>query len=195
MISLPLRNLWDVPVLQELPPTHTHTHTHKHTQAHASAKSSFSVTLVVSFLSLCFKIAVIFFLLENSLSENNYQLKSCFCDFPWTHCYWIGFDCCFILFLLLALSQLSPLAHLHVVGMLRFMFLTKSNRACPLLFNVFLCLFLSYGPFSCISSHKFSRQLSAFSLCSSGLISALLVLSTTYLVMKVSFSPDVILCG
>ena len=36
---------------------------------------------------------------------------------------------------------------------------------------------------------------SAFSLCSSGLISALLVLSTIYLFMKVSLSPDVILCG
>ena len=71
MISLPLRHLWDVPVLQELPPPPP-THTRKHTQAHVSAKSSFSVTLVVSFLSLCFKIAVIFFLLENSLSENNY---------------------------------------------------------------------------------------------------------------------------
>ena len=34
-----------------------------------------------------------------------------------------------------------------------------------------------------------------FSLSSSGLISALLVLSTIYLFMKVSFSPDVILCG
>ena len=31
------------------------------------------------------------------------------------------------------------------------------------------------GPFSCISFHKFSQQLSVFSLCSSGLISALLV--------------------
>ena len=39
------------------------------------------------------------------------------------------------------------------------------------------------------------RQLSSFSLSSSGLISVLLVLSTTYLFMKVSFSPDVILCG
>ena len=36
---------------------------------------------------------------------------------------------------------------------------------------------------------------SAFSLCCSGLISALLVLSTIYLVMKVSLSPDIILCG
>ena len=36
---------------------------------------------------------------------------------------------------------------------------------------------------------------SAFSLCSSDLISAVLVLSTRYLVMKVSFSPDIILCG
>ena len=55
--------------------------------------------------------------------------------------------------------------------------------------------FCLYGPFNCISFHKFSRQLSAFSLCSSGLFSALLVLSSIYLSMKVSFSPDVILCG
>ena len=32
--------------------------------------------------------------------------------------------------------------------------------------------FCLYGPFNCISFHKFSRQLSAFSLCSSSLISA-----------------------
>ena len=55
--------------------------------------------------------------------------------------------------------------------------------------------FCFYGPFNCISFHKFSRQVSAFSLCSSGLISALLVLSTIYLFMKISLSPDVILCG
>ena len=30
-------------------------------------------------------------------------------------------------------------------------------------FTLFLCLFLSYGPFTCISLHKSSRQLSAFS--------------------------------
>ena len=35
---------------------------------------------------------------------------------------------------------------------------------------VYFCL---YGPFNCISFHQFSRWLSAFSLCSSGLISAL----------------------
>ena len=46
-----------------------------------------------------------------------------------------------------------------------------------------------------MSFHKFSRHLSAFSLCSSGLISALLVLSTMYLFMKVFLSPDVILCA
>ena len=57
---------------------------------------------------------------------------------------------------------------------------------------VYFCL---YDPFKCISFHKSSRQLSTFSLCSSGLISALLVLSTTYLFMKVSFSPGMILCG
>ena len=46
-----------------------------------------------------------------------------------------------------------------------------------------------------ITFHEFSRQLSAFWLCSSGLISALLVLSTVYLFMKVSPSPDITLCG
>ena len=45
------------------------------------------------------------------------------------------------------------------------------------------------------SFHKFFRQLPAFTLCSFGLISALLVLSTICLFMKVSLSPDVILCG
>ena len=42
--------------------------------------------------------------------------------------------------------------------------MTKSNQACPLLYILFLCVFL-YGPFNCISFHKFSRQLSVFSLC------------------------------
>ena len=55
--------------------------------------------------------------------------------------------------------------------------------------------FCLYGPFNCISFHKLSRQLFAFSLGSSGLNSALLVLSTIYLFMKLSLSPDVILCG
>ena len=36
----------------------------------------------------------------------------------------------------------------------------------PTLFTLFLRLFLSYGPFICISFNKFSRQLSVFSLCS-----------------------------
>ena len=55
--------------------------------------------------------------------------------------------------------------------------------------------FCLYGPFNCISLHKFSRQLSAFLLCSSGFISALLVLSTIYLSMKVSLNADIIPCG
>ena len=57
---------------------------------------------------------------------------------------------------------------------------------------VYFCL---YGSFNCFSFHKFSQQLSAFSRCSSGLNSALLVLSATYLFMRVSLSPDIILCG
>ena len=55
--------------------------------------------------------------------------------------------------------------------------------------------FCLYGPFNCISFHIFSQQLSAFSLCFPGLISALSVLSTIYLSTNVSLSPDIILCG
>ena len=58
------------------------------------------------------------------------------------------------------------------------------------------CIYFSlYGPFNCISFHEFFQQLSVFSLCSSGLISALLVLSTVFLFMKVSFSPGIIPSG
>ena len=44
-------------------------------------------------------------------------------------------------------TSLSLLAHIHVVGMFQFMFLTQTNWACPLLFSLFLCLFLSLWPF------------------------------------------------
>ena len=54
----------------------------------------------------------------------------------------------------------------------------------PTPFTLFLCLFLSYGPFTYISFQKFFRQLSVFSLCSPSLISALLVLSTIYLFLS-----------
>ena len=53
----------------------------------------------------------------------------------------------------------------------------------------------SYGPFNCISFHKFSRRMFSFSLCSSCLISVLLVLLTIYLFVKIALSPDVILCS
>ena len=58
-----------------------------------------------------------------------------------------------------------------------------------------------YDPFNCISFHKFSRQLSAFSLFFRFFRSFVLpVLYPPYwwsfhLFMKVSFSPDLILCG
>ena len=78
--------------------------------------------------------------------------------------------------------------------------LTYTNWACPLLSILFLCLFFSVCPFNCILFHKSSRQLSIFTRCFfffffPGLISALLVFSTIYLFMKVSFSPDIIPSG
>ena len=57
---------------------------------------------------------------------------------------------------------------------------TQTNRACPLRFILFLVCFCFHGPFNCISFHKFSQQLSALSVCSYSLISALLALSTIF---------------
>ena len=45
------------------------------------------------------------------------------------------------------LSLKSTRVHLHVVGMLQSMSKTKTNRACPFRFILFLCLFLSLWPF------------------------------------------------
>ena len=82
-----------------------------------------------------------------------------------------------------------------VMGMLRFMSFDKpAEHAHFFLFRFCVC-FCLYGLFNCISFHKFFRHLSAFSLCSSSLISVLFGLSTIYLFMKVSFSPDIIFCG
>ena len=67
--------------------------------------------------------------------------------------------------------------------------LAHSCLFCPC---VYFCL---YGPFTCISFHKFSWQLLEFSLCSSSLNCALLVLSIIYLFMTVSLSPDIIFHG
>ena len=58
----------------------------------------------------------------------------------------------------------------------------------PTPFTLFLRLFLSYCPFTCISFHEFSWQLSVFSLCSPSHISASLVLSTIYIFLKVSLN-------
>ena len=79
------------------------------------------------------------------------------------------------------IHHMSPPARLHVVGMLRFISdINQPSLPPPFLFCswVYFCL---YGPFDCTSFHQFSRQLSVFWLCSSGLISALLVLLTIFL--------------
>ena len=69
--------------------------------------------------------------------------------------------------------------------------LAKSSLFCS-------CVSFSlYGPFNCVSFHQFSRQLSAFSLCSCGLITASLVFSALYLFLKVSLNVslrDRLLC-
>ena len=53
------------------------------------------------------------------------------------------------------------------MGMLRVMSLTSIDRACPLFLFCSCVYFCLYCLFKCTSFHKFSRQLSAFSFCSS----------------------------
>ena len=88
-------------------------------------------------------------------------------------------------------SSLSCGGDVHVVGDVA---VYVSDISQPSLPTSFYSLLVSVSVFMALSS-KFSRQLSAFSLCSSGLISALLVLSAIYLFMKVSLSTDIILFG
>ena len=64
----------------------------------------------------------------------------------------------------------------------------------PSLSTAFCSVLMSIFVFMPIELY-FIPYIFGFSLCSSGLISALLVFSNIWLFMKVSFSPDVILCG
>ena len=67
--------------------------------------------------------------------------------------------------------------------------MTKTSRACPLHFTLSLCPLLSLWPFSTVfHSINFPATLRFFSICSSGLISAVLVVSAIYLFVKVSLS-------
>ena len=96
--------------------------------------------------------------------------------------------------LLISLLFESPLAHLHIVGMLQFM----SDKNQPSLPTPFYSVLKSVSVFMALSTVFLSINSpynSVFSLCSSGLISALLVLWAIYLLMKVSFSPDIIHSG
>ena len=91
----------------------------------------------------------------------------------------------------------TPRAQLRVVGMLRFISKTQTNRACPRLFILFLCLFFVFMALSTVfhstttTTTKKSQQLSAFSLCSRSLNSALMFPSTIHLFLKVSLSPGI----
>ena len=82
-------------------------------------------------------------------------------------------------------SSLVPAGSPSRGGDVKVCVLDINQVSLPTLFTLFLRLFLSYGPFICISFNKFSRQLSVFSLCSPSLISTLLVLSTLYLFLNV----------
>ena len=91
-------------------------------------------------------------------------------------------------------SNSSPrVAHLHAVGMLRFM----SDINQPSLPTPCYSVLVSVSVFMILSTvfHSInSPDNSPFSHFS-GLISTLLVLSTVYLFLKVSFSPDIIPSG
>ena len=84
-----------------------------------------------------------------------------------------------------------PRAPFHVVGMLCVYVKDMNQPSLPTLFFLFCsCVYFCLsGPFNCISFHKLSGQLSALSLCSSCLNSAILVFSTICLFMKIYLSP------
>ena len=97
--------------------------------------------------------------------------------------------------LLLVLFKPSPLAHLHVVGML-IVYVYDINQ--PSLPTPFYSVLVSISVFTALSTVFHSIKCpdnSLFSHCSSGLFSALLVLSGISLFIKVSFSPDIIHSG
>ena len=74
-------------------------------------------------------------------------------------------------------------------GDMAFMSFDTSQPSFPTPFYCALGVsFCFCGPLNCISFHKFCQQLSAFSLCSSGFVSALSVLSTINIFLKVSLN-------
>ena len=77
------------------------------------------------------------------------------------------------------LGVCKTFSHSHPRGLT---FIRSRCYACPLLLLCSCVYFCLYGPFNYISFHKFS----AFSLCSPSFISALFILSTIYLFIKVS---------
>ena len=95
----------------------------------------------------------------------------------------------------ISFSLQSPWAHLHVVGTLRFMSDINQPSLPTPFYSLLKSISVSVALSTVFSFHKFSRQLSVFSLCFCGLSSALFALSTIYLFMKVSFCPDIIPSG
>ena len=87
------------------------------------------------------------------------------------------------------LSFLSPRVHLHVVGMLQFM----SDINHPSLPTPFYSVLVSISVFMALSTvfHSINSPDNSPLSHSSGLNSALLVLSTIHLCMKVSLSLDI----
>ena len=96
---------------------------------------------------------------------------------------------------MICLIWLSQRVHLHVVAMLRFM----SDINQPSLPTPFYSVLASVSVFMALStafhSINFPDNFQFSYFCFSGLLSALLVLSTIYLFLKVSFSPDIVHSG
>ena len=92
-------------------------------------------------------------------------------------------------------DQLSPLAHLHVVGMLRFLSaINQPSLPTPfysvlIFISVFMVLSTVFRSINSPDNSPFSHSVFF------GLISALLVLSTMCFFSKVSFSSDIIHSG
>ena len=98
----------------------------------------------------------------------------------------------FVVYFAFCYGDGSPLAHLHVVGMLRFMS-DINQSSLPTSYSVLVTI----SDFMALSTVFYSINSLDNSPHSHTVLPVLLYLSTIklYLFIKVSFSPDIILCG
>ena len=163
-------------------------HIHTHTDIHLCTRTTQSVAIfkkdMLSFLSSLRHRHPFLFLL---LLQKAY--------WP-VHGHWWMFMKVCVLLRYTVQSLESPRAHLHVVGDVAVYVFDVNQPSLPTPFHSVLVSISVFMAFSTVFHSINSPDNSPLSyFVPPGLISALLVLSIIYLFMKISFSPDIFLCG